>query len=83
MSKHVIIVGGGITGITAAYQLIKQGFKVSVVERHRYPAMETSYANGGQLSASNAEVWTHPRHSSGYSGLTRPCLLVPSQAGIN
>ncbi|MFZ9420894.1 MAG: D-amino acid dehydrogenase, partial [Burkholderiaceae bacterium] len=30
------------------------------VERHRYPAMETSYANGGQLSASNAEVWTHP-----------------------
>ncbi|MFZ9421096.1 MAG: FAD-dependent oxidoreductase, partial [Burkholderiaceae bacterium] len=48
MSKHVIIVGGGITGITAAYQLIKQGFKVSVVERHRYPAMETSYANGGQ-----------------------------------
>jgi len=60
MSKHVIIVGGGITGITVAYQLIKQGFKVSVVERHRYPAMETSYANGGQLSASNAEVWTHP-----------------------
>lgn len=60
MSKHVIIVGGGITGITAAYQLIKQGFKVSIVERHRYPAMETSYANGGQLSASNAEVWTHP-----------------------
>jgi len=60
MSKHVIIVGGGITGITAAYQLIKQGFKVSVVDRHRYPAMETSYANGGQLSASNAEVWTHP-----------------------
>ena len=60
MSKHVIIVGGGITGITAAYQLIKQGFKVSVVERHRYPAMETSYANGGQLSASNAEEWTHP-----------------------
>jgi D-amino-acid dehydrogenase len=59
MSKHVIIVGGGITGITAAYQLIKQGFKVSVVERHRYPAMETSYANGGQISASNAEVWTH------------------------
>jgi D-amino-acid dehydrogenase len=28
-------------------------------ERHRYAAMETSFANGGQLSASNAEVWTH------------------------
>ena len=28
-------------------------------ERHRYAAMETSFANGGQLSASNAEGWTH------------------------
>src|SRR5690606_33486034 len=27
--------------------------------KHRYPAMETSFANGGQLSASNAETWTH------------------------
>jgi len=33
---------------------------VTVFERHRYPAMETSFANGGQLSVSNAEVWHHP-----------------------
>ena len=31
--------------------------KVTVLDRHRYAAMETSFANGGQLSASNAEVW--------------------------
>ena len=37
--------------------LRKQGYDVSVYDRQRYPAMETSYANGGQLSASNAEVW--------------------------
>ena len=32
-------------------------YRVTVLERHRYAAMETSFANGGQLSASNAEVW--------------------------
>lgn len=54
---HVIIVGAGITGITSAYALLEGGHDVTVIDRHRYPAMETSYANGGQLSASNAEVW--------------------------
>ncbi|RZL95254.1 MAG: D-amino acid dehydrogenase [Variovorax sp.] len=57
--KHIAIIGGGVTGVTTAYTLAKRGFKVTVFERHRYPAMETSFANGGQLSASNAEVWTH------------------------
>lgn len=57
--KTIAIIGGGITGITTAYALAKQGFDVTVIERHRYAGMETSFANGGQLSASNAEVWTH------------------------
>ena len=35
----------------------ERGHHVTVFERHRYAAMETSFANGGQLSASNAEVW--------------------------
>ncbi|MGO6748277.1 D-amino acid dehydrogenase [Rhizobium ruizarguesonis] len=56
---HVVVLGAGITGITTAYALSRRGFDVTVVERHRYPAMETSFANGGQLSASNAEVWNH------------------------
>ena len=58
--KKIAIVGGGITGVTTAYALAKRGFSVTLFERHRYAAMETSFANGGQLSASNAEVWTHP-----------------------
>lgn len=57
--KHIAVIGGGITGITTAYALINRGFDVTVFERHRYAAMETSFANGGQLSASNAEVWNH------------------------
>lgn len=57
--KSIAVIGGGITGITTAYSLAKRGFSVTVYEHHRYAAMETSFANGGQLSASNAEVWNH------------------------
>lgn len=59
MNHTIAIIGGGITGITTAYALAQRGYDVTVIERHRYAAMETSYANGGQLSASNAEVWNH------------------------
>lgn len=55
--RHIAVIGAGITGITTAYALLERGFAVTVFDRHRYAAMETSFANGGQLSASNAEVW--------------------------
>lgn len=55
---HVAVLGAGITGVATAYHLHEAGHEVTVIDRHRYPAMETSFANGGQLSASNAEVWT-------------------------
>lgn len=54
----VAIVGSGIAGITAAYYLAKDGHSVTVFEKERYPAMKTSFANGGQISVSNSEVWT-------------------------
>ncbi|MCP3473510.1 D-amino acid dehydrogenase [Bradyrhizobium sp. CCGUVB1N3] len=54
---RVAVIGAGITGITTAYTLLKRGCEVTVFDRHPYAAMETSFANGGQLSASNAEVW--------------------------
>jgi D-amino-acid dehydrogenase len=56
---HIAIIGAGITGITTAYSLLNRGFAVTIFERHRYAAMETSFANGGQLSACNAEVWNN------------------------
>lgn len=57
--KTIAVIGGGITGVTTAYALARRGYAVTVIEKHRYAGMETSFANGGQLSASNAEVWNH------------------------
>jgi len=57
---HAAVIGAGVTGVTTAYSLVKRGFNVTIFDRHRYAAMETSYANGAQLSASNAEAWNHP-----------------------
>lgn len=54
---NIAVVGAGITGITTAYNLAKRGCRVTIFDRQPYAAMETSFANGGQLSASNAEVW--------------------------
>ena len=56
-TKKIAVIGAGVTGTTTAYQLARKGADVTVFESNPYPAMETSYANGGQLSASNAEVW--------------------------
>ncbi|RWQ69012.1 MAG: D-amino acid dehydrogenase [Mesorhizobium sp.] len=53
----IVVIGAGITGVSTAYALLERGYDVTVLDRHRYAAMETSFANGGQLSASNAEVW--------------------------
>lgn len=55
--KNIAVIGAGITGVTTAYALLERGFDVTVFDKNRYAGMETSYANGGQLSASNAEVW--------------------------
>ena len=54
----IAIVGACITGVTTAYALAKRGYAVTVYDRERYAAMQTSFANGGQLSVSNAETWT-------------------------
>lgn len=56
-SEHIAVIGGGVTGVTTAYELARSNFRVTLFDRLAYPAMETSFANGGQLSASNAEVW--------------------------
>lgn len=50
MERHVVVIGGGVIGLTTAYALIKQGQKVTLVERMDDVGLVTSFANGGQLS---------------------------------
>ncbi|APX94452.1 D-amino acid dehydrogenase [Halomonas sp. 1513] len=82
--QRIAVIGGGITGVTTAYALLKRGLDVTLYERHRYAAMETSFANGGQLSASNAEVWNHwPTVLKGLRWMLRadaPLLVNPKPA---
>ena len=56
-NMKIKIIGSGITGITTAYYLSKNNHQVTILDERRYPAMATSYANGCQISASNAETW--------------------------
>ena len=55
---NIAIIGSGIAGLLPAYYLSRLGNSVTVYEQESYPAMRTSYANGGQISVSNSEVWT-------------------------
>lgn len=55
---RVAVIGAGIAGLLPAYFLARKGYNVNVYEQESYPAMKTSYANGGQVSVSNSEVWT-------------------------
>lgn len=79
---HIVVIGAGITGVTSAYELIKLGYQVTVIDRHLFPAMETSFANGGQLSACNAEVWNQKatvlKGIKWMSKKDAPLLLNPS-----
>ncbi len=79
---HVVVIGAGITGVTTAYELSLLGYQVTVVDRHLFPAMETSFANGGQLSACNAEVWNQKstvlKGMKWMSQKSAPLLLNPS-----
>jgi D-amino-acid dehydrogenase len=56
----VLVLGAGVVGVTSAWYLAEAGHEVSVVERQPSAAMETSFANGGQISAGHAEPWAKP-----------------------
>jgi D-amino-acid dehydrogenase len=55
-----IILGGGVIGVTTAYYLAKAGHAVTVVERRSSVALETSFANAGEVSPGYAAPWAGP-----------------------
>ena len=57
---RIIVVGAGLLGLTTAYFLRRHGAEVEVIERQAGPGLETSFANGGMLHASQANPWNEP-----------------------
>ena len=55
------MLGAGVIGVTTAWYLRAVGHDVRVVERQPAPALETSFANAGQVSAHLAEPWSNPQ----------------------
>ncbi|MCT8974611.1 D-amino acid dehydrogenase [Microbaculum marinisediminis] len=55
----VVVLGGGVIGVTSAYYLAKAGHDVTVLDRQSGPAMETSFANAGQVSPGYASPWAN------------------------
>jgi D-amino-acid dehydrogenase len=56
----VIVLGAGVVGIASAWYLRQSGHEVTVIDRQYAPGLETSFANGGQISVSHAEPWANP-----------------------
>jgi D-amino-acid dehydrogenase len=56
----VVVIGAGVVGTAAAWYLARAGHEVAVVERREGAGLETSFANGGQVSPCHAEPWANP-----------------------
>ena len=59
--SHIAVLGAGVVGVTTAWYLQKAGYKVTVIERESAAGMQTSFANGGQISVSHATPWANPK----------------------
>ncbi len=58
---RVLVLGGGVIGVTTAYFLARDGHEVTVIERHSDAAAETSHANAGLLAPAHAYAWASPK----------------------
>ncbi len=56
----VVVFGAGVVGVTSAWYLSQDGHEVTVIDRQPQAGLETSFANGGQISVSHAEPWANP-----------------------
>ena len=57
---RILVLGGGVIGVTTAYYLARAGHEVEVIDRRQGPGMETSFANAGQVSPGYASPWAGP-----------------------
>ncbi len=57
---RIVVLGAGVVGVTSAWYLARAGHEVTLVDRQAGAGMETSFANGGQVTAGHAEPWARP-----------------------
>jgi D-amino-acid dehydrogenase len=57
---HVIVLGAGVIGVTQAWYLAEAGHQVTVIDRQAAPALETSFANAGEISPGYSAPWAAP-----------------------
>jgi D-amino-acid dehydrogenase len=57
---RIAVLGAGLIGVSSAWYLAEDGHEVTVIDRQPDAALETSFANGGQISTSHAEPWANP-----------------------
>ncbi|AID33095.1 D-amino-acid dehydrogenase [Mesorhizobium sp. USDA 4775] len=57
---QIMVLGGGVIGVTTAYYLAEAGHEVTVLDRQKGPALETSFANAGEISPGYASPWAGP-----------------------
>lgn len=73
----VVVLGGGIIGTASAWYLSQAGHEVTLVERLGGVALDTGFANGGQISVNHCEPWANPgaprRSRAGLAGTMRRC----------
>ena len=58
---RVLVMGGGIVGVTTAYQLVRDGHEVVLVERREGAALETSWGNAGMIAPGHSFAWSSPQ----------------------
>lgn len=56
----IVVLGAGVVGTASAWYLARAGHEVTVLDRQPEAGLETSFANGGQVSVSHAEPWANP-----------------------
>jgi len=58
---RILVLGGGIVGVTTAYELARDGHEVELVDRQPLAANETSFSNSGMIAPGHAYTWNSPR----------------------
>jgi len=58
---RILIMGAGLAGVTAAFELLEDGHDITVIDRQSGPALETSFANAGLVAPGHAFAWGSPR----------------------